>query len=188
MVIAVRISQRDCGKKFARYCVRHSPYRASALALFSLGFLLWGFPVLAQTDPSVSGERPLDEQSAPAQQLPGSISGADVDPSGAAVAGAQVKIANGDPSSSREVISGDEGRFSFSNIVPGPFQITITSEGFATQVFSGVLHSGENYVAPQIVLQLASRSHRDQRRAPARRSGGGPGQGRGEAAGSWRCP
>lgn len=63
-----------------------------------------------------------------------------------------------DQSLKQEVLSGDDGLFSFANIVPGPFQLTITSEGFATQTSSGILHSGENYIVPQIALDIATNS------------------------------
>jgi hypothetical protein len=56
---------------------------------------------------------------------------------------------------SQEVLSGDNGQFSFANIAPGPFQLTITSAGFATQTSSGILHSGEVYLVPQITLDVA---------------------------------
>ena len=54
------------------------------------------------------------------------------------------------------MLSGDDGQFSFANIAPGPFQLTITSAGFATQTFSGILHSGEIYIVPQIALAVAT--------------------------------
>jgi hypothetical protein len=88
--------------------------------------------------------------------LSGSISGTVVDPSGAAVAGARVGLTRGDQSKKQEVLSGDDGQFSFGNIAPGPFQLIISVEGFATQALSGTLHPGENYNAPRIVLALAT--------------------------------
>jgi len=57
-----------------------------------------------------------------------------------------------------EVLSGDDGEFSFANIAPGSFQLTITSEGFATETSSGILHSGENQIVPQITLDIATNS------------------------------
>jgi hypothetical protein len=92
----------------------------------------------------------------PDPQSPGSISGTVVDPSGAAVAGAHVVLTRDDKSPKQEVISGDDGQFSFASIAPGPFQITVTSELFTTQKTSGILHSGESLVLPQIVFALAT--------------------------------
>jgi hypothetical protein len=88
--------------------------------------------------------------------LSGSISGTVVDQTGAFVAGGQVKLSRDDQSPLQEVLSGDDGQFSFANLAPGPFQLTITSPGFATQASSGTLHSGEDYVVPPIALVVAS--------------------------------
>ena len=53
------------------------------------------------------------------------------------------------------MLSGADGQFSFTNIAPGGFQLTITAAGFATQTFSGILHSGEIETVPQIELHVA---------------------------------
>jgi len=90
------------------------------------------------------------------QQLSGSVSGVVVDPSEATVVGAQVRLSREDQSSSEEVLSDDDGRFSFANVAPGSFQLTITLVGFTTQVFSGTVRPGENYIVPQVVLALAT--------------------------------
>jgi hypothetical protein len=135
--------------------------RSASLVWLSLSFLLWGLPALAQSPPS---QRPTPGTGAPAgqqqsvNQLPGSISGTVVDPSGAAITGARVKLTREDQSASQDVqvLADDDGQFSLANIAPGPFQLTVTAEGFATQVFSGTLHPGENYAAPRIALALAA--------------------------------
>jgi len=88
--------------------------------------------------------------------LSGSISGTVVDQSGAVIAGARVTLTGEDQSLNQEVLSGSDGQFSFAKVAPGPFQLTITSAGFATQTFSGILHSGESYVVPQNALTVAT--------------------------------
>jgi hypothetical protein len=92
----------------------------------------------------------------PNQQSSGSVRGVVVDPSEAIVAGAQVRLAREDQSPSEEVLSDADGCFSFANVAPGSFQLTITLEGFTTQVFSGTLRPGEAYIVPQVVLALAA--------------------------------
>ncbi len=54
------------------------------------------------------------------------------------------------------MLSGDDGQFSFANVPSGPFQLTITSRGFATQASSGILRPGESYAVPQIAMALAT--------------------------------
>jgi hypothetical protein len=66
-----------------------------------------------------------------------------------------VTLSREDQSPNRDVLSGDDGQFSFSNIAPGPFRLTIASPGFATQLTSGVLQKGEVSIVPQITLPVA---------------------------------
>ena len=52
--------------------------------------------------------------------------------------------------------TGSDGAFSFSDVPPGAFKLTISSVGFATQTLSGTLQPGENYNAPAIVLLMTT--------------------------------
>src|SRR5260370_42448867 len=79
-----------------------------------------------------------------------------VDQTGGFVAGAQVRLSREDQSPVQEVRSGDDGQFSFANVASGPFQLTITSVGFATQASDGILRPGESYTVPQIAMALAT--------------------------------
>jgi len=97
----------------------------------------------------------------PDKRLSGSINGTIVDRTGAVVVGARVRLARqgdspNDQFSSQEVLSGDNGQFSFAHVAPGPFQLTITSAGFEAQPAAGVLGSGETYIVPPIVLAVAT--------------------------------
>jgi hypothetical protein len=92
----------------------------------------------------------------PGPALSGSISGTVMDQSGALVAGARVRLTRQDQSPSQEALSGGDGQFSFTNVPPGSFQLTIVSAGFATQTFSGILHSGEIDSVPPIALGVAT--------------------------------
>jgi len=106
--------------------------------------------------PDAQGTGASAGEQLPDQRLSGSISGIIVDQTGAPDAGARVRLSREDQSPDQEVLSGDDGRFSFANVAPGPFQLTITSAGFATQASSGILRSGETYTVPQIALALAT--------------------------------
>ena len=138
----------------------------SGLMVFAFVTLSWASSCLGQTPQQtpVPGPGHGPEQRGPAsareelpgQRLPGSISGTVVDQSGAVVAGARVGLTGEDQSLKQEVLSGDDGLFSFANIAPGPFQLTVTSAGFAPQTSSGILRSGEIYIVPQIALAVAA--------------------------------
>jgi hypothetical protein len=113
-------------------------------------------PLPNQTAKSALANPQTTEASAGGQQnagqRAGSISGKIVDQSGAEVAGAVVKLTREGQSSDLEVTSSEDGLFAFSNVAPGPFQLTISSPGLASYEFSGTLQSGEAYVTPLIML------------------------------------
>lgn len=81
-----------------------------------------------------------------------------MDASGAAIAGARVKLSRDDARASREAISETEGEFSFLALAPGPFQLAVSLNGFAPATFSGKLEAGESYLVPPIALTVASAS------------------------------
>ena len=130
-------------------------------------------PVLLCTLPARSQQLPIDQTTSSAlsdsdsegtqasaggqqhpEHQPGSIRGKVVDQSGADIAGAVVKLSREGQSSGLEVTSGEDGLFAFSNVAPGPFQLTISSPGLASQQSSGTLRSGEAYVSPLIMLVI----------------------------------
>ena len=90
------------------------------------------------------------------QKMVGTITGSVVGPDGIAVVGAKVRLVQEGQSVSREVNSSEDGIFTFTDVAPGPFQITITSEGFAAHASAGTLQSGENFTVPQISMLLAA--------------------------------
>jgi hypothetical protein len=111
------------------------------------------FAQTRQTPASVPGTTVASEPQT-IQSSTGSVSGTVVDQSDAFVSGAFVKLTSGDKST--EVRSDDSGQFSFTNIAPGPFQLTITAATFASQTFSGVLQPGQNYLVPRTALAVAT--------------------------------
>ena len=137
-----------------------------ALAIVTAG---WTTPGSAQTTQRLpvptsenSADNPKSQGTAPVVASPPdpgaseSISGTVVDQSGAVVAGAQIMLTGKNLSLNQQVLSGDDGQFSFANVAPGPFQLTITSAGFAPQTSSGILLSGEIHTVPQIVLPISA--------------------------------
>jgi Carboxypeptidase regulatory-like domain len=146
--------------------LRNSLLGPESFLWIGLGVLACGLPAQSQqpavAPPVVSspGDAPgtgtSAGQQAPDQQSSGKIIGTIVDQDGTAVAGARLKLTRADQSPAQEAQSGDTGQFSFANIAPGPFQLTITAEGFATQTYSGNLRRDEVAIVPQITLAIAS--------------------------------
>ncbi len=138
-----------------------------ALVALALAALACALPCFGQTPrpaPAPAPEQITPQQPAasptagpqPALQLSGTVSGTVIDESGAEVAGARVTLTSEGQPPTQQAISASDGRFSFANVAPGPFHITIASAGFTTQASSGILHPGENYVAVPIGLNVAA--------------------------------
>jgi hypothetical protein len=126
---------------------------------FKSGLIIFAFVTLGCTSLCL-GQTPsqVPVSSLPGPQLSGIIRGTVVDRSGAVITGAPVKLTREDQSPGQDVLSGADGQFSFANVAPGPFQLSIAATGFAPQTFSGILHPGEIQTVPQIALDVASTS------------------------------
>jgi hypothetical protein len=163
----VNSAQKGPSNKPCDRNVGSSLRRPLNFARLSLSILLCGSPVLAQSEPPPSvpgaesvlaqqGSHAAASEQTPEPPLSGTIRGTVVDRTGTVVSGAHVRLTPEVPSRAREVLTGDEGQFSFADLPPGAFQLTITAEGFATQASSGTLRSGQSYVVPQITLAVAT--------------------------------
>jgi hypothetical protein len=105
------------------------------------------------SDPQASPQKTQgDASKVPA--VPGRILGTVLDQTGSVAVGALVRLTSADPSLSHEVMSGDNGQFSFSNVPPCPFKLSVTAAGFTQQGFSGELASGQTYLVPPIVISI----------------------------------
>ena len=141
-------------------------FRPGKLLLLGLSVLVWVFPCRAQqaplantaasflSDPRSAEVFTLAQQADPQQS--GSITGTVVDQTGARITGASVKLVTEGESSGTEVFSDENGQFFFFNVAPGPFRLTITSDGLTTQEFSGNMRPGVTYVTPLIRLIIAT--------------------------------
>jgi len=105
--------------------------------------------LLAQKAPSSS-----TTSASPDAQSTGRISGTIAVQNGALAGGASVKLTR-DGQPPVEVLSGDNGEFSFSNQPSGPFQLTVTANGFESKQFAGTLRPEASFVVPEIVLEVA---------------------------------
>lgn len=147
-VLAERGLRRDvrCG-------LRCRIFRAASFFALGVGILLCVLPAHAQSDPN--GTAAVASAHDPDPEVAGAITGTVLDDTGAAVVGARVRLTREDPAKFQEALTGDAGQFSFANVLPGDFHLTVAADGFTTQTFSGTLHSGENFSAPQFKLAIA---------------------------------
>lgn len=100
--------------------------------------------------PSVASSQPQSDPQSTAR-----ISGTVLDAHGALAVGAQVELTFvGQPA--RQVISDDNGGYSFTDLPGGPFQLSITAPGFDQKIFSGVLNPGQAFLVPEITLKIAA--------------------------------
>lgn len=137
---------------------RHSELMSSMMSGLLCAFLLTAAAGAQQPSPtgangSSTSPAPVASQSQP--QSASSVSGTVLDEHGALAVGAQVLLTfAGHPP--RQVITGDNGDYSFSDLPAGPFQLTITAPGFDKKVFSGILNPGQAFLVPEIALKIAS--------------------------------
>ncbi len=141
--------------------------RAAVRVLFAVAaaILVCGCPVLAQSKPAVPSSAQTTGLNAPSpasiaqqpadNQATGSIAGSVLDQGGTPVYGAHVSLTR--PSASSPIVTDtdQDGQFSFSNITPGPFQISVTATEFQPATISGVLKPGEYHTLSTITLLLA---------------------------------
>jgi hypothetical protein len=133
--------------------------RSLTLLLFLLALL--GAPLLGQSpaapaSPEGGSTAPADSTAydSTTETTPGSITGTVVDKDGAVIPNAKVVLSR--DGSTQEVMTGNDGGFTFSNVAPGAFDLTISANGFATQKQSGILHSGQDYVNPDVQMVVAA--------------------------------
>ena len=87
---------------------------------------------------------------------PGTVIGTILDQSGAVSVGTVIRLTPEDKSAYREVTSGNNGQFSFSNVPVGHFQLSASSSGFGNELYSGDLAPGQTVITPAIVLSVAT--------------------------------
>jgi hypothetical protein len=123
---------------------------ARATLLLTIAFCL-SLPLSAQSEQSTAPD-------SSAVQAQGTISGSVIDQTGTSVSAATVKLTRPDQSDTQQEQTNDDGLYAFTNVAPGPFQIIIVEDGFATKMISGTLKPGEALVLPKAQLALASAS------------------------------
>jgi len=127
------------------------------LGLWVLVLLALSASAQATQDPaSAPQDSSVPASPAATAQADADISGRIVDPTGAGVAGATVKLSNSNPGATQQAATDGDGRFVFTHAEPGPIHLTITAAGFAAQEFSGTILLGQTLQIPSITLALAT--------------------------------
>lgn len=167
-LLCVILARKGTARNSRGRDLRNSVPGYGVLVWLGLGVLSCSFPIQAQSQqPSLILAEERGPRDVPGTRLPAgaqqldpqssaTVKGTVVDPTGNPVVGAQVKLTGEAQSPGQQVLSDDDGQFFIFNVAPGPFRLTITSAGFATQTLSGTLSSGETCVVPQITLAVAT--------------------------------
>jgi hypothetical protein len=78
-----------------------------------------------------------------------------LDVTGGPVSGAQVRLMRAATIPAQVTSTSQDGHFSFTDVAPGPFALTIALAGFKTKTLSGSLPIAEGYLVPAVRLELA---------------------------------
>lgn len=91
------------------------------------------------------------------QVADGTISGTVMDSSGAVIPKANVILEDVQTKVKTNTLSDGSGFFSFADVSPGTYEVTISAPGFETWVATDiVMHFGENHTIPKIALPIAT--------------------------------
>jgi hypothetical protein len=90
-----------------------------------------------------------------AQTFRGAINGAVTDPSGAAVPGARVEATNTATGNSRSSITTTDGQFSFQDLTPGSYKVTVTTDGFPVSTIDNITVTAGNVYTLPVNLAIA---------------------------------
>ncbi|HXX46431.1 MAG TPA: carboxypeptidase-like regulatory domain-containing protein [Candidatus Acidoferrales bacterium] len=111
---------------------------------------------LEQASSAAQKAKPSSGASQQSESEPtGTVAGTVVDPTGALIPGAHIKITAANQST-QETVSDASGQFYFLNVPSGNFQLNVSATNFTTEIVAGTVHAGEHYVVPEISLALST--------------------------------
>jgi len=92
-----------------------------------------------------------------AQGLTGQLSGSVTDASGGSIANANVQIVNSQTNQTRSAKTDNDGRFVFTEILPGTYSLTVDNSGFKKYEQTGIsITATERVTLPAIALQVGA--------------------------------
>jgi hypothetical protein len=94
-----------------------------------------------------------------AQVAGGTLSGSITDPSGAAVANAQVLIKNSATGVAKTVTTNTDGFYSAANLLPGEYEVSVSATGFNTEIKKGITINVGSQPVFNLALQIGTVSN-----------------------------
>jgi outer membrane receptor protein involved in Fe transport len=91
-----------------------------------------------------------------AQVAGGTLSGSITDPSGAAVANAQVVIKNSATGVARTMTTNTDGFYSAANLLPGEYEVAVSATGFNTEIKKGITINVGSQPVFNLALQIGT--------------------------------
>ena len=92
----------------------------------------------------------------PAQVAGGTLSGTITDPSGGAVANAQVVIKNSATGVAKTLPTNTDGFYSAANLLPGDYEVAVSAAGFNTEIKKGITINVGSQPVFNLVLQVGT--------------------------------
>src|SRR5437868_8697940 len=86
----------------------------------------------------------------------GTVAGQVTDPTNAVVAGATVTLTDNTTNTSRTATTNESGRFVFSNVTGGTYDITVAKSGFSTAKLTGQEVSVGNVTSANVQLKVGA--------------------------------
>src|SRR6202051_417118 len=93
-----------------------------------------------------------------AQTFRGAINGTVTDPSGAAIASAKVTATETATSVAHDTVSTSDGQFSFQDLPPGTYTVTVSAQGFQQTAVSNVTVTAGNVYTVPVKLNVGAQS------------------------------
>ncbi|HXK62006.1 MAG TPA: TonB-dependent receptor, partial [Acidobacteriota bacterium] len=88
----------------------------------------------------------------------GTITGVVTDPSGAVIPGANVTLTDLDRNQTLETVTGDEGTYTFANVTPGRYQVSVEMPGFSKSVSDQINLASQQTLRVDMALQVGEMS------------------------------
>jgi hypothetical protein len=90
------------------------------------------------------------------QSYQGGLRGAIRDSAGAVIAGAQLTLTNSETNVTRTTLTNSDGEYSFANVLPGTYVLTVTQTGFKKSEHREVRIGTQSFITLDVTLEVGS--------------------------------